>query len=992
VIKDLVRPGYICTAFLIFLLIIIPGKITCQEYMTREYGVRDGLPQSQANAVFQDSRDYLWVITRNGLSRFDGIEFVNYYRQDGLPSNSVFQISEDRNRDIWVLSYEGLSKYTGTGFQFFRAGAGFENGSFFTHMAQTGYPGKLFLLGINRNYSYPHLFLFYNGIYNDYGSGFPSLDTIKYNAIICDTAGYDLLISDIYGKYYSWKDEKLTKLDIGGIYNLEYDNGKIKLWNNDTIFYYSDRKLTPATFGSTPGKAEAMILPTPEGSRINYFDGIKNVIVSPPVYPSGPFVDHQGTLWMPSDRNLFRLLSTCFTIVSDDLIKQSNIWAICADRNQDLWIGSLDGNLFQYDGKKFVERNEFKRLFNVNLAFYKGSRLLSNGEMWLSMNCGVLIWDGNKFRRLEGLPENTQVCTIYEDPDNHSVFIGTDLGVFKTDGKKIERFPRFNENDLGVIEGIVKDDSGFYWMSGHRSLVRFDGVKADKVIDPVLPEAFTFTIVKDSRGGIWLSSDEGLFSKRNGQKFFTLGLPAELNKPANVVRIMDNSHLLAGRGGEICVIDLDRFYSDQKDYYRIYDKTDGFEGGDCLDNGIIKYKNGSFLILTSDGIVRFDPGKINPNRIPPRTSFSGLYFQNDSLYWEAVRANEFYFRSPADITLGRNQNKIKITFTGISTINPEKVRYIHKLEGFEKKWSLPSIYREVIYDNLHHGQYRFLLKAINADGIAMPEPVELRVRIQPSFAETRFFAILVVLIVIISTVFLTGFIIKRNQRIREEKQRVTSELIKMQISAVLKELDPHFTFNAISSIGYLIMQGRREEAYKYLTRLSSLLRTILYDGTTISRALSEELDFVRNYCELQRLRFEGRFTYNITLAKNAETHREVPKMAIQIFVENSLKHGFESERKGGVIDIIVSQTNDLTEIIIRDNGIGRAASLKLNTPGTGHGIKTVKRIFEIMNHYNTEKANVEIIDLMDNEKPAGTEVILRIPADYNFTTGRQAGN
>ena len=155
-----------------------------------------------------------------------------------------------------------------------------------------------------------------------------------------------------------------------------------------------------------------------------------------------------------------------------------------------------------------------------------------------------------------------------------------------------------------------------------------------------------------------------------------------------------------------------------------------------------------------------------------------------------------------------------------------------------------------------------------------------------------------------ATVFFTRFIIKRNQRIKEEKQMVTSELIKMQISAVLKELDPHFTFNAISSIGYLIMKGRRQEAYNYLTRLSSLLRTILYDGTTISRALSEELDFVRNYCELQKLRFEDKFSYNISLAENAETHREIPKMAIQIFVENSLKHGFESDRKGGVIELL----------------------------------------------------------------------------------------
>lgn len=189
--------------------------------------------------------------------------------------------------------------------------------------------------------------------------------------------------------------------------------------------------------------------------------------------------------------------------------------------------------------KKFRDRNDYKNLFNGNTAFYKGSRLLSNGEMWLSLNCGVLIWDGKKFRKLEGLPENTQVCIIYEDPDDHSVFLGTDKGLFKTDGKKTECFSQFIESDLGVVEGIVKDDSGFYWMSGHRGLAHFNGVTGEKVKDPVLPEAFTFTIEKDSRGGIWVSSDEGLFCKRKGEKLFRPALPVGLNNPANVVRIMD---------------------------------------------------------------------------------------------------------------------------------------------------------------------------------------------------------------------------------------------------------------------------------------------------------------------------------------------------------------------------------------------------------------------------------------------------------------------
>jgi hypothetical protein len=985
--NDLIKLRFVGLIVLVFLLIVPPGKLICQEYPLREYGVRDGLPQSQANSVFQDSRGFIWILTRNGLSKFDGIEFVNYYRQDGLPSNSAFQLSEDSSGDLWILASEGISKYTGSGFKFYPPSEVPDRSEFFGSIAETGSPGKFYLLSKNRSDVRTRLLLFENGQYRNYSSLYPSLDTLKIVSITFDSAYSDLLIVDSLGSIYGWKNEKLEKLPVPGDMDIIYHRGKILLRNYDTLMELRNRVTIPFQFENSDERAEAVMVQTDSGPRVKYFDGSKSINVRPPIYSSGPYIDSQGTLWLPSDRNLFRLLSTSFTTITDDLIKQSNLWAICADNNLNIFIGSLEGNLFHYDGKNFRERNDYKKLFPEDVAFYKGSRLISNGELWISLNCGVLIWDGNKFSRLKGIPENTQVCIIYEDPDDHSVFLGTEKGVFKTDGTSIKCFPRFNENDLGVIEGIVKDDSGFYWMSGHRGLVKFDGINAEKVKDPVLPEAYTYTIEKDSYGGIWVSSDEGLFCKRKSESNFRHGLPALLNKPANVVKIIDKSHLMVGRGGDICLIDLERYYGEQKDYYRIYDKTDGFPGGDCLDNGIIGWRDGTFLVLTSDGIVRFDPGQLRKNLTPPQTMITGLFYENDSLSWEPVRKNEFYFGTPDGILLGRDQNKIKITYTGISTRNPEKVTYVYKLDGFEKKWSLPSDKREVIFDNLPHGQYTFLLKAINADGVENSDPVAMRFRIKPAIIETNIFIVLAVLFSVIFTILLTRYILKKSQQQREEKQKVSSELIKLQISAVLKELDPHFTFNAISSIGYLIMKSRKEEAYSYLAKLSSLLRTILYDGSTITRPLSEELDFVRNYCELQILRFEERFTYNISMGDNVELHREVPKMAIQIFVENSIKHGFVNRQSGGEIEIVVTREQSFMVIVIRDNGIGRAASMKLNTGGSGYGIKTVKRIFEITNHYNESKATVEIRDLADREAGTGTEVILRIPDDYLFTMG-----
>ena len=235
--------------------------------------MRDGLPQSQANAVFQDSRGFVWIITKNGLSRFDGIEFVNYYRQNGLPSNNVFQVNEDGNGEIWVLAAEGLSKYTGTGFRFFQPGNGIEKVDYFSHMAPTEFSEKLYLIGHSWNYTHARLYQFNTGTYSDYAAGFPDLDTLRFANIVYDTTRSDLVISDIYGNHFSWKDEKLTKLQISGVYDLVHERGEVKFRDYKTILNYADGKISPYSFGKTPGKAEAKLIVTPEGTRIKYFDG-----------------------------------------------------------------------------------------------------------------------------------------------------------------------------------------------------------------------------------------------------------------------------------------------------------------------------------------------------------------------------------------------------------------------------------------------------------------------------------------------------------------------------------------------------------------------------------------------------------------------------------------------------------------------------------------------------------------------------------------------
>ncbi len=966
------------------LLTFFTSGISAQEYSLREYGVRDGLPQSQAYIIYQDSRDFIWISTKNGLSRFDGIDFVNYHLKDGLPYNIVSDAFEDSRGRLWVFTSKGLSEYTGDNFIFYPPGNEFSGTRFTGSSYPTSISATAFFLAENPRYQNMRIIYFDSGVYKDYSSQFVSLDTLRVEEMYYDSASSEMILTDKDQLIYSWKNNELMKLPVKNVKRIIDKDNELLFKTGMEVFSYTDGVVTGIEPEQSVGWQNGDLINFGNEADVQYFNGEKSVSIKVPFKLLSVYTDREGMLWMSSESNLFRLHFPAYQLWSTESIGMTVPWAICPDKNGNIWIGSLYSDLKVFNGSEFTGRNDYKKVAGKDLFFYKGSRLMSNGETWLSTNSCVLVWNGEKFSKLNAIDEDIQVCYIYEDPDDHKIMIGTDKGVYIIQNGIITLETQFIPDKLGVIEGVTKDDKGFYWMSGHNGLVTKSGKTSNEFTDDVLPGFFTYTVEKDRSGGIWVSSEEGLYFKGKEDNNFRHGLPEQINKPANVVFIIDRSHLLVGRITDICLIDLDKFYNGENDYYRIYDKTDGYPGAESLDNGIIKGKDGAVWILTSENLVRFDPSILKKNLNPPSVHLTGLYFETDSQTWEPIKKGEFYYGIKEDLRLRRDQFKLRVTFTGISTSNPEKVRYQYLLKGTDSKWSLPFERREVIFRNLQPGNYSFLLKAINADGVATEKPLELNFTIAKAFWETSIFTISVLLLVVVITVIVTNILIKKTQTINEEKQKLRSELLRLQMNSFLKEFDPHFTFNALSSVGSLIMNNDRQSAYLYLTRLSSLLRSSLRDSTSLLKPVSEELQFVRNYCELQKLRFGDRFNYSIHVDNNVNMLLEIPKMTIQTFVENALKHGIETRKDGGSIDIVLTHPGEFHKICVRDNGIGRSASKEMNTAGTGHGIKTINRIFELTGKKSISGATLEIKDLINDEKVCGTEVIIMIPDLCSF--------
>lgn len=964
-----------------FLFFTVTFPLTAQNLPFHEYTVSDGLPQTQARSLYQDSRGFIWIITRNGISRFDGIEFKNFFRKDGLPTNIIAQIFEDNEGYIWALSTNGLSKYDGYTFKYFP----YRDELFYEGFRCANNLGDTILLLLNNpDPLHNRLICFRNGEYFNYTTRNNILDTLSIEWLYFDkTSGYFILL-DSYNNIWKWRNEEIIPFKDIKINEIRNDRGKIILESDENYYEIYNGGIIPYQFVNNSGRTEITEGKAEKGDFIQlYKDGVITKIYN--LYYSSILIDNESNIWFGSEVNMYRLISDAFYFYSEEDGLPKETWAIAEDKNGHKWFGSLTGDLLEFDGEKFILRNEYKKLFGGYPAFFKGSIRGSDGIVYFSLNKGVLKWDGVTFSRLTGLPYETQVCIIYEDPDDKSIFLGTGDGLFHLKKGKMEFFSEFNPAKYGIIEGIVKDDKGMYWLSGQKGIILFDGKNIYPFNDPLKPSGYTYTLVKDNRGGIWITSEEGLFFKSKSSAGLSHGLPEELNTTTNSIIIMDTSYIMVGRMSDICILNIDKFYNNDPDYFKIYDKTYGFPGSECLDNGIIKDKEGIYWILTSGKAVVLDARKLRINKYPPKISVTDIEYEADSLEWKSLQMPDLFYSRQNEIRINRRQNNLKFRFTGISTTNPVKVMYQSRLIGVENIWSGKNYEREVVYKNLKPGEYDFQLKAINSDGIETSEIYSLKFKIIPDFWQTLPFKAFVTFSVIMLIVLLTRWITKRNISKKNEETRLKNELSHLQMNSVVRQFDPHFTFNAISSVGSLIMKGEKETAYNYILKLSGLLRTVLSDGSIIVRPLSEEIDFVRRYCELQKLRFKERLTFIFDIGENINLQRLVPKMTIQTFVENSIKHGIGNRIEGGKIVIRIRKINDYIEITITDNGIGRKAAGSFATKGGGIGLKTINNIFDFMNRFNRTKSRIEIIDLIDGENAAeGTVVHIDIPDDYTF--------
>ena len=998
---------------LLCFFILFSAKLQAQQYNFKNYSVREGVAQSQVYSLIQDSRGYLWMGTRGGgITRFDGVNFKTYTQKDGLNNNYVFCISEDAKHNLWIGTNNGLAHF---------------NGIKYTKYLTQENP-QLWILDIAFDKKGRKWLATNQGVLfmeNDSARNI-SLElndpVTMINTIYADEKGQIW-----YGNAMGLS--RITETGKGFMQEKLYRTKNLRVPVN-AISQDSQGSLWIGTYN-----AGLYVYAHDSFSRIGHFPELDKQSVF------DIYFDRNGNAWLATlNKGVAQYhinSSTLSWLGENEGLSNNHVRSILQDKSGNYWFGTSGGGACHYFGKQFTTYDKSSGLGgNFVYSIFRDSRkrlLIGTSDK------GLTVLDSGKFKTYNAINGfyDIKIKAISEDLYGN-VYLGTEAnGLFMYNDSGFFAVPGFSKK---YVRAIARDkDGNLYVAASGTGIYKIkksggdSGITQFTMSDGLLSNRIS-CLHYDKKGQIWYGTENHgvgvLINDKPAGSIFN----AKNGLPSNAVRCFTedrNGNLwigTAGNGlasiplyqGEYKVIPFNRqneltslniylLTTDGKDFLyagtetgldrisldpserngiRHFGKGEGFTGIETCQNAVFNDSNGTIWFGTINGLTKYIPADKYRNENAPVTSITDV-----RLFYEPVSTTSYKtyvgdWNTIAPLVLPYDQNHLTFDFQGINFSNPDAVSYQWKLEGFDPDWSPVSRQRTVTYSNLPHGEYTFMVKACNEDGVWNSAPQTFHFSITPPFWKlwwviASFIATLALVIVLLFRWRIRS--IRKKAAEAQNKIQLEKEVLELEQKALRLQMNPHFIFNALNSIQSQIGTDNEQAARYYLAKFSRLMRQILDNSRNSVITLREEINTLENYLLIEKFCNGDRFDYVIHVEPHIDTdYVTTPPMLLQPFIENSIKHGLKfMDGRRGMITIDIKEKDHILECSVTDNGIGRvkAAELSKASKETYHESVALKVTEERLNLLKTDQPlkPLEIIDLYDeNGKAAGTKVIIRI--------------
>ncbi|WP_243113354.1 ligand-binding sensor domain-containing protein [Romboutsia sp. Marseille-P6047] len=830
--------------------------------------IEDGLSQSTVEAIYQDSRGYIWIGTNDGLNRYNGYEFKHYkhdkYDENSIANNYIVDIIEDKNGYIWVSTIGGLSKIN----------------------PDTDKVKNYYSKEDSGNLSNNNLW---------------QILCTKDNKIIASTVDglnlYDekndkfvrVLENELPSQYiYSVKDDLYGNIWVGtdnGLIELNKDLEIIKRYedtigNSEVYNIYDDSKGNIWICTLDNGLFKIKL----DDKSIDNYKNSENKFSIPSNNTKDILLDSKGKLWIATDKGIcnFDYEKEVFTTYNKEPYENNSLiddetFCLLKDSSGLIWVGTYSGISLFNPNSNFIHfksnpYDENSLSGNIIHGIYE----YDNKTLWIGTNeNGVNVINGDIIKHLN--KENSNIISdLIEDITgfNNYVFIGTNegLSVLVQNDDKGYTITNYTDKDglpSNKIRSLFIDSKGYLWIGTNKGLAILD-VNNEKIIDVTyildnigVSDKFIRAVYEDSKGNYYIGCflEGGLIKINPDTKEYKIYQNNDNDSISNnSIRYITedlNGNILVGTSHGINILNL------STDKFKHYTENDGLINNTVY--GILVDKNNDIWMSTNGGISKFSIKEgafsnftvtdgIQSNEFNGRSCFKS---KDGSIYFGGINGfnvlniddielstfepkvifdnfeingiNEKYI---SNIKLKFNQNNIKISFFTNDYKNTKTTKYYYKLEGLEDNWSVTNS-NSLVFASLAPGDYTLKVKTITHHGVESEESSVI-FTINPAIWKSKY-AIFIYYILIILAIYayankvkkLDRLVNKRTYELRKEMDK--NEQLFNQVLELEKNKNNYFInlshelrtpLNVLSSINQLIRSFIKNDKFITIEKLS----------------------------------------------------------------------------------------------------------------------------------------------------------------------------
>lgn len=982
---------------------------------------KDGLSDNRVTGIVQDHKGFIWIGTRKGLNRFDGNHFTRFLHSDkkgSMPDNHVISLRY-LNGSIAVATSGGAQLIDASTLRTTGLVVQTDTSLFYwsNHFRDINQASNGFFVASTKTGLYA--FDKYGGLrtrFDQYSAADVGKVWMLFGQASNQLADGSVLLQVENGFLrYDPSTQKFAHLTTADpkagplIEALPYSNIHFYIDEQGNTFY-TDTRRNELLIRHTDNKTTHIALPFSVAVELGWRTHITRLNDS--MYAMTGFtkgfyiIRHQkaNDQWSIGQKNFAgKFCSYVF-----------------ADSESRLWIGTDEGLLQQQTAQPAIAD------LSTEINGHRINAIWCNAEkIYAGCNShhALMVLDKKTGRLEKEMPviPNSNILTIIP-VHRDTIWISTDAGL-RWMHLPTNKTGLFNDNvhmllDSFDLLGYFRDSRGDLWFPNNETnvMVRYSAALRQFSLynndreDKLLNINQAFGIAEDRYGNIWLSGDGLCRWNRQLQRCDTLIKyfnAVNSFKNAMCVSLTDNADNLWFHIADNGIMKFNPFtknirrfttstgLADNSIRYIIAAGTqtvvltdEGISLVNSTDNSIVNYfpadgmaDPGRYRLLYYDEsantiyaagesiISRIDLDQTTKKINAPPLVISGMIISGDS----TVHYPE------GTIRLHHASNDLSFSFAGISFSEAGNTRYAWRFKtNGDEKWNELGKQNQVQFNNLRPGNYLLEIKAYAANNKWPDQVTELSIHILPPWWQTTWFRVS-------AAVVLMGLLIVlyrlRIQGIRN-KSKLNEQLAEYEMKALHAQMNPHFVFNCLNSIKYMILHDQKENASHYLNLFSRMIRQTLEQSKQGIVSLDQEKEYLRAYLEMEELRFNQSFRYTIKIDDQLNSGKVmIPSMLIQPLAENAIWHGLMHKQGDKQLHISFSRDNGQLTCVVEDNGIG-IKQQENNGPPKAYrqtGLDNIRQRLELLNKKFNLSGSMVIYDLKDRNGKTGTRIKIVYP-------------